>query len=727
ASLEYNWTKVSDGSTESSAAELSIPSMTSDNSDSYRLNITSTSITGLTIFTKQIDLLFTLGQEDSVALYNLFVELGTTPDKAIEMRDWVDNDGKLVATQIDNYGRVIDLDLSNRALTSLPTSLTIGNFGYLETVNLADNQLEDVALTSFDNANDQKTQFNVDNNLLFFDELIENSEYISSYAGQTYSSANTETATVTFGDPYSYDGGFEIASLEYNWTKVSDGSTESSAAELSIPSMTSDNADSYRLNITSTSITGLTIFTKQIDLLFTLGQEDSVALYNLFVELGTTPDKAIEMRNWVDNDGKSVATQIDNYGRVIDLDLSDRDLTSMPTSLTIENFGYLETVNLSDNQLEDVALTTFDNANDQKTQFNVDNNLLFFDDLIDNSEYISSYDGQTFSGADTETATVTFGDPYSYDGGFEIASLEYNWTKVSDGSTESSVAALSIPSMTSENADSYRLNITSTSITGLTIFTKQIDLLFTLGQEDSVALYNLFVELGTTPDKAIEMRDWVDNDGKSVATQIDNYGRVIDLDLSNRDLTSLPTSLTIGNFGYLETVNLSDNQLEDVALTSFDNANDQKTQFNVDNNLLFFDELIENSEYISSYAGQTYSSANTETATVTFGDSYSYDGGFEIASLEYNWTKVSDGSTESSTSLLSIPSMTSDNADSYRLNITSTSITGLTIFTKQIDLLFTLGQEDSVALYNLFVELGTTPDKAIEMRDWVDNDGKSVA
>ncbi|WP_044208350.1 hypothetical protein, partial [Flammeovirga sp. OC4] len=113
--------------------------------------------------------------------------------------------------------------------------------------------------------------------------------------------------TVTFGDSYSYDGGFEIASLEYNWTKVSDGSTESSAAELSIPSMTSDNADSYRLNITSTSITGLTIFTKQIDLLFTLGQEDSVALYNLFVELGTTPDKAIEMRDWVDNDGNPVA------------------------------------------------------------------------------------------------------------------------------------------------------------------------------------------------------------------------------------------------------------------------------------------------------------------------------------------------------------------------------------------------------------------------------------
>ncbi|MBD0405537.1 hypothetical protein, partial [Flammeovirga sp. EKP202] len=72
-----------------------------------------------------------------------------------------DNDGKSVATQIDNYGRVIDLDLSNRALTSLPTSLTIGNFGYLETVDLSDNQLEDVALTSFDNANDQKTQFNV--------------------------------------------------------------------------------------------------------------------------------------------------------------------------------------------------------------------------------------------------------------------------------------------------------------------------------------------------------------------------------------------------------------------------------------------------------------------------------------------------------------------------------------------------------------------------------------
>ncbi|WP_044213719.1 hypothetical protein, partial [Flammeovirga sp. OC4] len=101
----------------------------------------------------------------------------------------------------------------------------------------------------------------------------------------------------------------------------------------------------------------------------------------------------------------------------------------------------------------------------------------FFDDLIDNSEYISSYDGQTYSSADTETVTVTYGDPYSYDGGFEIAALEYNWTKVSDGSTESSASLLSIPSMTSDNADSYRLNITSTSITGLTIFTKQIDLL----------------------------------------------------------------------------------------------------------------------------------------------------------------------------------------------------------------------------------------------------------
>ncbi|WP_156152611.1 hypothetical protein, partial [Flammeovirga sp. OC4] len=68
------------------------------------------------------------------------------------------------------------------------------------------------------------------------------------------------------------------------------------------------------------------------------------------------------------------------------------------------------------------------------------------------------------------------------------------------------------------------------------------------------------------------MRDWVDNDGNPVATQIDDYGRVIDLDLSNRDLTSLPTSLTIANFGHLETVNLADNQLEDIALTSFTNA-----------------------------------------------------------------------------------------------------------------------------------------------------------
>ncbi|NME67756.1 T9SS type A sorting domain-containing protein [Flammeovirga aprica] len=649
------------------------------------------------------------GEVEKTILFNFLTALGgyESISMADNMRDWADpNDFK-----IDQFGYVKEINISNLNLTSVPSE--IHNFTALDELNVSTNQL-------------------------FFDDIdalvagfagMESPVNITLGTSQTYI-FTAETSKIYRGEDSTFVQDFSSytgeTDLIYNW--YYDGSLDASFTgnSYTVPSENeSYNNKKLELILAHNNYDGLEIKVADYTFEYSLGREDSVTLYNILVEIGATPDLTQNMRQWLDAD-----TEIDEYGRVKVLDLAGYDLASIPSD--VASLNYLENVDISDNNLQDITLSTYINIRGEKIQFKVDDNQLFFDDIFSNIDFISSYDIQTYDSFTTENDIITYGDSYSFDGTIPGLTLNYTWTKESDNSILSSPALFEVLFMDPTFADSYILNVTSNDVANLSIEVARVNLGFTLGQEDSVALYNLFVDLGITPDQSLEMREWLDPNNDSIATKIDDYGRVISLDLSSRMLSSIPAD--VASFNYLETANFADNQLEDIDLTGYINNNSQNTLFNLDSNYLFFDEITANNAFISSYAIQTYSGYDTLTDTVTYGASFTYDGDLNDQTLNYSWIKVSDSSQVSQTSALAIPFMESQNAGSYRLNVTSNNVSDLNILTKQVDLIFTLGQEDSLLLHQMFTEIGHTAyDPSTEFRTWmpdridIDNYGRVTA
>ncbi|KXX72511.1 T9SS type A sorting domain-containing protein [Flammeovirga sp. SJP92] len=663
--------------------------------NNLELQLTHGNYDELVITVAEYNLVYALGREDSVALYDLLVEIGLNPDLTLNMREWVDEDNESIATTIDVFGRVTALDLSDKGLSSIPTNLS--RLEYLETVNIADNNLEDITLSSYVNKGGDNILFNVDNNQLFFDDIIDNQDFISSYNIQTYNSFTTENEVVTYGDSYSYDGSISGFTLNYTWVRESDNSNFEAASLLNIPFMDDTFADSYLLSVTSNDVANLSIDIARVNLGFTLGQEDSVALYNLFVELGITPDQSLEMRQWLDNNNDSIATEIDNYGRVISLDLSSRGLSNLPAN--VASFDYLTTVDLTDNQFEDIALTSYINTNSENILFDLDSNYLFFDDIIDNSAFISSYADQTYIDADTLTQVVSYGDSYSFDGAFVGQTLNYVWTKESDDSQVSLTSLFSIDFMESQDGDSYRLNVTSDAVSGLTIFTKQIDVLFTLGQEDSLLLHQMFTEIGHTAyDPSTEFRTWMPE-----RVEIDNYGRVLGLDLSgfniNDDetnvLSSLPSQLS--SFEYLTELQLENNYLDFDDLASIDALVDITTytpQLSVP-----FTE----SHFVVQYADFSKEYTSTETR-------------------KYSWVFNEDTLNTADVALLEVFSFDPSKEGLYQLieSAPESQWNDLKLLIGEVTLNYQslISEADSIALHRLFTRMAVDFDDTERIIDW---------
>ncbi|WP_044208368.1 hypothetical protein, partial [Flammeovirga sp. OC4] len=498
----------------------------------YRIVITSSAETFENISAPQLEFDLNVkvnyGELEDQELFDFLTALGgyESISRTDSMRKWADP-AKFV---IDESGYVTDIDISGLNLTSVPTE--IFSFSKLSTLNIGGNQL-------------------------FFDDIDAlNAGFTSNGLTVDITTGSTQTYTYTAETPIIYRGEAstytpvisysETSKLVYNWYLddiIEEGINTSS---YTVPEE-NDTFDDINLKLVlgHNDYEGLSITVAEYTFDYTLGRKDSVALYDLMVALGIGPDLALNMRQWVDEDDNSIATQIDDYGGVISLDLSGRNLTSIPED--VSSLTSLQDVNISDNNLNNVDLTEYINDDEDNVIFNVDDNRLFFDDLVANRSFIDedNLNAQIFDTYSTTSEVITYGSNRSYNGTVAGDNLIYNWVRESDNSNYQNTPILNFPFMTEALVDTYILNVTSSDLAGLSIEVARYTAGFTLGQEDSVALYNLFVELGTTPDKAIEMRDWVDNDGKSVATQIDNYGRVIDLDLSNRALTSLPTSLTI--------------------------------------------------------------------------------------------------------------------------------------------------------------------------------------
>lgn len=210
-----------------------------------------------------------------------------------------------------------------------------------------------------------------------------------------------------------------------------------------------DNTGTNRISIFTT------VFTKA-------KAADSLALVDLYNSTGGTSwtNKA----NWLTGPVSSWYGVTMTGDRVTALNLSSNQLTgAIPTTLV--NLSSLATLNISDNQLTDLPdLRAFSLI----TTLNIRDNLFTFEDLEPNAAITGiNYNPQKSFGS-VQSLTLSFGSPLDLSFVVGGSANNYQWQKggVNVGGNSTT---FSVPSVTTADAGTYTLRVTSALVQGLTL------------------------------------------------------------------------------------------------------------------------------------------------------------------------------------------------------------------------------------------------------------------
>ncbi|WP_211093391.1 T9SS type A sorting domain-containing protein [Flammeovirga agarivorans] len=632
--ITYQW--VFNESGYSNVLDLDIESMTREDEGNYQLFISSSNHDGLEIKYADIDITFALGDRDSTKVHDLLTELGVSFEENDPFRDWLTGG---IIDNIDDNGAVGDINLSNLTLTQVPSSLSA--FEDLQNLSLDDNNI-------------------------YFDEL----DVLLGFSGDINLTYDGQSVTPTVinevvkhGDNYNSSITQDYADIYYDWKKG--GSSVYSTKDLSFTDFQPADAGTYDLYVTSTTHSGLEFNIYQVNLTYTLGDRDSVYLEQVITDLGKTIDNpSDEFRNWT-VDGVSYV--VNAYGEVTSLDISGNDLTSVPSSIL--NLMNLETLDVSSNQLY------FDDLDYLGTMGVT--NFYYGSQSIDPIQELE----EIVKGGEGYTSSLTAAPTYS--------DLTYQW--VFSESVHSNVLDLDIESMTREDAGNYQLYISSSNYDGLAIMFADINITFALGDQDSTKVHDLLTELSISFEENDPFRDW-NSDG--VIVDIDDNGLVLDIDLYEKGLETVPTTLSaFENLQYLS----------------------------LDNNHLYFDELDKLTGYEGAYVtyeNQSIKSTTIINETIKHGDSYNSAIVQNYSDVDYDWRK-GEGTLFTSKDI-SVSDLQPDDAGSYDLYVTSSTHPSQEYYLYQINLNYTLGDRDSVYLENFIADLGKTiSNSSDEYRNWI--------
>ncbi|NLR95074.1 hypothetical protein, partial [Flammeovirga agarivorans] len=635
ADITYNWKKGS--SSLFASKDISFSDFQPADAGTYNLYVTSTTHAGQEYNLYQVNLTYTLGDRDSAYIKQVIADLGKTIDNpSDEFRNWT-IDG--VSYVVNDYGEVTSLDISGNDLTSTPSSLL--NLTNLGTLDVSDNQL-------------------------YFDDLdVLSAMGVASfiYSGQTIDPIQELDATVKGGEGYTsaLSAAPTYSDLTYEW--VFDNAGYSNVLDLDISNMTREDEGNYQLFISSSNHDGLEIKFADINITFALGDQDSTKVHDLLTELGITFNEDDPFRTW---NSEGIITTVYDNGAVIDIDLSNKNLTEVPSSLAA--FADVENIILDDNNIYFDELDV----------------LLGYD-----SEINITYDGQSVTPT-TVNAVIKHGDSYTSSITQDYADITYNWKK----GTSSLFASkdFSFSDFQPADAGTYDLYVTSTTHAGQEYNLYQVNLTYTLGDRDSAYIKQVIADLGKTIDNpSDEFRNWT-IDGVSYV--VNDYGEVTSLDISGNDLTSTPSSLL--NLTNLGTLDVSDNQL-------------------------YFDDLdVLSAMGVASfvYDGQTIDPIQELNTIVKGGEGFTsaLSAAPTYSDLTYEW--VFDNAGYSNVLDLDISNMTREDEGNYQLFISSSNHDGLEIKFADINITFALGDQDSTKVHDLLTELGITFNEDDPFRTW---------
>jgi len=773
----YEWFKDGVAIPGETAEVLDLSPVGLDDAGDYFMQVSSTALPSLIMTTQAFQVTVSTLERDSTALVALYNATGgaswnnntnwlsgtvdtwfgvtVTGNSVTGLNLQANGLDGILPEAIGSLQELLSLDLrANNLFDAVPD--TLASLANLEALNLADNQLEDlIDLSGLANI----TVLDVSGNFFDFGGLEPNAGISGiTYTPQFVQEQDADSVVEAGGNAtifFDLDG----TSNSYQWYRNGDPLSGETNNTLVFPDFVKSDSGTYYAEATSALVPGLTITTANYRIDVSTLQKDSLALVALY--------NATDGPNWNDNSGWLTDEVANWYGVTVDnfsvtrVELSFNNLAgALPEDLgNLEQLAYmdlgsnlllgevpgsmsgllaLEDLYLNQNFIEGLpdflsspALSTLD----------VTENLLDFDDLeIYDGEGFIIFDPQQPFGQGYDTL-VTAGDALVLDlsGQLNGSNNEYQW--LLDG--------VSIPGATDEfliidpldviDAGTYELQVSSSALSGLLLVSEQFNVFVQPGgpsEADSLILVDLYNS--TNGPNWTDNTNWLSGPIDTWAGITTDFDAIIGIELPSNNLTgTIPAD--VGKLPALQVLDLSNNALTgtvpedliyipnlfgvDVSGNQLDSLPDftfsSVLVLLATNNLFDFNDLepYEGLDFVD-YDPQL-NFGNGYDSTVVEGDAMLLDftGAIQGSANNYQWYKDGTAVSGATTEQLLIDPISLADSGEYKLEVTSTVLTGLTLSTETITLNTITGQSvveaDSLALVDLY--------NATDGPNWTDN------
>ncbi|MEL6557223.1 MAG: LamG-like jellyroll fold domain-containing protein [Bacteroidota bacterium] len=398
---------------------------------------------------------------DSLALVRLY-------DNA-DGENWLNNTNwTSAADPADWFGvnvtnrRVDSLDLSNNGLKG-----TVPAFAGLELENLASLRLQNNELDSIGDISSLTllTEISLENNLFQFDDL----EPVAGISGISYIPQLEvfigEDITVSESEPITIDGTVGGSANDYQWFKDGVAIADEISPVLTIASAQFEDDATYRVEVTSSLVPGLTLSSNEVVVVVSSLDKDIASLTQFYND--TDGD------NWTINDGwlsGDITTwqgvvMNESQSRVVGVSLPGNNLSG-EVSDAITGVLNLDSLDISDNKITGIPDMT---VLSEFTTLKVSKNQIQFADLEQNLSVTEfEYLEQTIPGTE-EFLRIARGENITFSIELEGSQNQYQWFIDGDLIPDGDSTHLVLEDLSITDIGQYTCSISSDLVSDLVI------------------------------------------------------------------------------------------------------------------------------------------------------------------------------------------------------------------------------------------------------------------
>ncbi len=574
---------------------------------------------------------------------------------------------------------------SNTLKGDIPTEFT--DLTSLLSLRIHDNELSGLpdlsSLTSI-------VEASLDSNLFDFGDLEPNVGLTGiSYTNQKLPGDEGGDSIVSIGNSITIPVDVFGSSNNYQWYQNGEIRAGETAKDLNIAGFLPTDTGTFFLEVTNDIVTDLTINSNNYRLKLSDFEQDSMAMVSIYENLGGT--SWTDDTNWLTGSLDSWNGVTMSNGRVtslslpsnnlagklprnvvyadslITVDLSDNGiLDTIPANLS--ELSYLETLNVASNEIRSFPdLNAITGLND----LDISGNRIQFGDMEVNlgvpTFTYAPQDSILFpmdTLVDVETDLV-YSLPLT--GGNNI----YQWKK--NGVDFSTTEDLTIGNIAQTDEGQYRLEITNSLVTGLTLYTSTFDLLVSSRSRDSTALHSFY--------DSTQGPSWTDNTNWTTG-DIDTWfgvtvtnNRVTEIDLHDNAVTGrIPEKLR--DITGLEVLDVSSNEITYVPqIVNLRNISD----VDVSENHLGFAEILLN-DGIDTYNYSPQKSLEPDKAVdIQVREDLLLEANVSGVGNNYQWFYEGSEITDALSDTLFVDSLNISNMGDYEAEITNPNVPGLVI------------------------------------------------